>query len=159
MQRLTSRNLLLPLLALGLGLSLAATASAQTYVQASAGSPSLSMQISFGTQPRWTTIHGMGVREVYGPGRPDYDMFSYGGTYYVCSDNQWYASRRSSGRFYAIETRSVPRQFSSIPRSHWRHYPNTWSSQNDYGHQGNQGHKGQGNGPDGNGPPGHHKNK
>jgi frataxin-like iron-binding protein CyaY len=88
---------------------------------------SASLQINFGSTPRWSGIRGTRVREIRGGNRPDYDMFSYGGSYYVYRDNRWYSSRRRTGQFNLIDDRSVPREFSRIPRSHWRSYPSGWS--------------------------------
>jgi len=54
---------------------------------------------------------------------PDYDMFRYGETWYVCYDAYWYRSRSYSGPYAVIDVRSVPREVISVPQEHWRHHP------------------------------------
>ena len=82
--------------------------------------------------------------------RPDYDMFRYGGNYYAYNNNQWYRSRRDRGEFRAIDERLVPRQFTMVPREHWRNYPTAWTDAN-----GNSryDHRSRGNGGDRNAQP------
>jgi hypothetical protein len=90
---------------------------------------SMSMEVSFGTKPHWTGIHGTHVKEIRQGERPDYDMFHYGSNYYVYNNNRWYTSRQSSGRFTYVEDHSVPSELSKIPRDHWRNYPQGWADQ------------------------------
>jgi hypothetical protein len=89
------------------------------------------LQINFGRQPRWTTVRGTRVSMIRQGQRPDYDMFRYGNTYYVYSNDQWYMSRQWRGEFRAIDARMVPRQFAYVPRHHWRNYPQDWSDRYD----------------------------
>jgi hypothetical protein len=103
------------------------------------GGGSATLQINFGTTPRWMGIRGTRVRMIRQGQRPDYDMFQYGGSYYVYNNNRWYMSRRSRGQFAMIDERLVPRELSRVPREHWRTYPTQWSDQNSnprYGRQG-----------------------
>ena len=97
-----------------------------------------SLQVHFGTTPRWTAIRGTRVEEISGPERPGYDMFRYGGDYYAYNDNQWYTSRRWDGEFTSIDDRSVPSELSVVPRDHWRNYPSGWD-RNDQGSNGTSG--------------------
>jgi hypothetical protein len=89
---------------------------------------SASLQISFGSAPRWYGIRGSRVREIRGGQRPDYDMFNFAGSYYVYRDGRWYSSRRGDGEFTHMNDRDVPREISRVPRSHWRNYPSGWSN-------------------------------
>jgi len=88
------------------------------------------LQVSFRGNPRWTGIRGTRVSEIRQADRPDYDMFGYGGSYYVYSDSRWYSSHRRSGQFTEIDERSVPSAFTDIPRNHWRNYPAGWQDMN-----------------------------
>jgi hypothetical protein len=117
---LTTRSkshLLFPLLVLGLALGLTAAAHAQVRG---------TLRVTFGSTPHWTSIDGTRVEELPFSERPQYDVFRYGGTYYLYNDNQWYSSTREQGDFVMIDDRAVPNEFSSIPREHWRNYPSTW---------------------------------
>ena len=118
MSHRSNRYLLLPLLALCVSFAAPAPVHAQ--------GTSATLQINFGSQPRWVPIRGTRVREIYAVGRPDYDVYRYGGTYYAFSNDRWYSSRTGRGQFYVIEERYVPREFYRIPRQHWRHYPSRW---------------------------------
>ena len=97
------------------------------------GGTSMSLQVSFGSRPRWVGIQGTRVEEIPLAQRPGYDVFRYGGSYYAYNDNRWYSSNRESGNFTAIDDRSVPSDLSRVPRDHWRNYPSTWQGQNQNG--------------------------
>ncbi len=88
------------------------------------------LTVSFGSAPRWTGISGTRVEEIYGQQRPGYDVFRYGGSYYAYNNDQWYTSSRESGQFTQIDEGSVPDEFFSIPRNHWRNYPSGWQDDN-----------------------------
>jgi len=94
---------------------------------------SASLQINFGSTPRWSNIRGTNVREIRSGGRSDYDIFRYGRTYFAYNhmNQRWYASRNYSGRFMLIDNRSVPRELRRIPRNHWRNYPTAWEDRSD----------------------------
>ena len=95
------------------------------------GGTSATLQVNFGSTPHWTGVSGTRVEMVPAAERPDYDVFRYGGTYYVYNSNRWYSSPRESGQFTMIDDRSVPSEFSRVPREQWRHYPAGWGNQND----------------------------
>jgi hypothetical protein len=144
MNKRRNTHRLLPLLALSAALAMATSAHAQNrhYDASRANYPSNtspSIQVTFGTTPHWSTIRGTHVREIREGQRPDYDMFSYGGNYYVYSNNQWYRSRRPRGQFVVIDERLVPREFVSIPRTHWHNYPSAWADNNGNNGRGNHG--------------------
>ena len=124
-------RLLLPLLALGLTFALVASAHAQD--RQHQGGTSATLRVSFGTAPHWVDVPGTRVRTIRQGERPDYDMFQYGGNYYAYNNNRWYMSSHQSGDFAAIDDRSVPSDFSGIPREHWRNYPSAWQERQ---HQG-----------------------
>ena len=137
----SKRHLLLPLLALAVTCAAVGPARAQYHQVQSSGGTSASLQISFGSAPQWTTVRGTRIREIRMSQRPDYDMYSYGGTYYVYQNDVWYSSRRPQGRFVVIDERYVPREFSRVPRDHWRNYPQGWMDRhgNGRGRGNNQG--------------------
>ena len=123
MNRLSKRHLLLPLLVLSMTLATAATIRVPaSHAQGTAAT----LQVNFGTGSHWGTVHGTRVREIRSGDRPDYDMFRYGNSYYVYNNNRWYSSRRGRGEFRVIDDRYVPREFSRVPRDHWRNYPSGW---------------------------------
>ncbi len=130
---------LLPLLGLGLVLGLAPAARADNPRDRGPDDASLSIQINFGTAPHWVAVRGTRVREIRENERPDYDMFSYRGRYYVYQNDRWYASRRWKGRFTVIDDRDVPGELSRVPQGHWRKYPPGWQKQDERGHERGQG--------------------
>jgi hypothetical protein len=115
--------LLFPILALCTTLAMTSAAHAQDGASAS-------LQVTFGHSPHWVGVQGTRVREIRTTDRPNYDMFRYGRSYYVYNNNRWYSSRRSNGRFRAIDDRNVPTEISRVPRDHWHNYPSSWQDQN-----------------------------
>ena len=134
-----SNTCLLPAL-LGLCAMLALAAPAPAQDRRDPGSPGTqaTLRISFGATPRWSGIQGTRIREIRERDRPDYDMFLFQGTYYVFSNDSWYTSRHGRGQFVALDERFVPREFSRIPREHWRHYPAGWMDRNREGRDGRE---------------------
>jgi hypothetical protein len=145
----SKKHLLLTLLALSTTLVIAVSAQAQS------GTPA-TLQVSFGSTPHWTNIHGTHVSEISSPERPAYDMFRYNGHYYAYNENRWYMSKQPHGKFTYVDERSVPNEFTKVPPGHWRNYPQGWgdkngnthANNNDHGHSnhgnsnsGDQGHK------------------
>jgi hypothetical protein len=120
----------MPLLAMGIMIAVAGSAHAQDRQYQAPGGASATLRITFGSAPHWTGISGTRVEEIPMAERPDHDVFRYGGTYYAYDRDRWYSSRRESGDFTAIDDRDVPRELSTVPREHWRTYPNTWQDQN-----------------------------
>ncbi len=140
MSRSTMARLLAPSFALSLALAITVAAQAQNRHDQMASGTAASLQINFGSAPRWRTIRGTNIREISGDQRPDYDMFRYGGNYYAYCNDRWYRSRRDRGEFMWIEDRYVPSQFTRVPRDHWRNYPAAWTDEHGnsrYGRRGN----------------------
>ena len=77
-----------------------------------------------------------------------YDMFRYGGFFYVADDGYWYRAHSYRGPFVAVDARYVPHPIYSVPPGHWRHdWRNNedagWHGQdrgNGYGHGHGRGH-------------------
>lgn len=92
---------------------------------------SATLQVQFKSSPRWLGIGGTHVEEINAAERPDNDVFRYGGSYYAYDHNQWYRSNQESGDYSAIGETSVPTEFTSIPREHWRNYPSAWRERHD----------------------------
>jgi hypothetical protein len=101
--------------------------------------PSAFLQVQFNARPHWLSVRGTRVRVLRRGEGPGYDMFRYGSNYYVYNDSSWYMSSRSRGRFAAIDDRLVPREFSRVPREHWRNYPSTWSDRDHNSHSDGRG--------------------
>ena len=87
---------------------------------------SATLQVSFGTTPRWAAISGTRVEEMSQPERPDFDVFRVDGNYYAYNNNQWYMSHDDHGDFAVIDDQSLPGDLSRVPRDHWRNYPAAW---------------------------------
>lgn len=111
-------RLTLPMLFSVAAIAIASTAFAQV---------SGSFRVSFGTSPRWETVPGTQVYVVRDVDRPNYDIFRFGGSYYVYSNDRWYTSRRMNGDFVYITDDRVPYELSLVPRERWRSYPSRWS--------------------------------
>lgn len=140
---------LLRLIVLGVGLAMFAPAQAQNRRDDQAPRTSATLRIHFGTEPHWVPIRGTRVEEIPMTERPGYDMFRFDGRYYVYSENHWYSSTRGDGDFDRIDDRSVPTDFSNIPREHWRTYPMDMPGmQGSQGMQGSRGMQGSQGGPD-----------
>ncbi len=121
-------QLLLPTLATGLALALvlAVPVRAQDHGGERPVTGSATLRVNLGTALHWAGIGGTRVEELPATERPEYDMFRYGGTYYVYDNNRWYNSPREYGDYVAIDERSVPSEFSNVPREHWHNYPSAW---------------------------------
>jgi hypothetical protein len=100
----------------------------RNYPSGWANGGSASMQINFGTSPRWSNVRGTRVGMLRQNQRPGYDVFRYGRNYYVYNDNQWYRSNSPRGRYMWLDERSVPAEVLRVPREHWRNYPSGQSS-------------------------------
>lgn len=129
-------RLVAPLLAMSMALVLTASASAQDRQydrQYQKSQPGITLQINFGSTPRWSRVPGTQVREIRQADRTDYDIFQYGRSYYAYNhrNDRWYMSRRSRGQFRLIDDRAVPRELRRVPRNHWRNYPASWEDRND----------------------------
>lgn len=120
------QHLLLPVLAAGLALSLAAPTRAEERKVETGTDVTSSMQVDTAPELHWTSIGSSRVEELPSAERPAYDMYRYGGTYYVYNNNRWYSSSRERGEFTSMDERSVPSEFSNIPREHWRNFPTAW---------------------------------
>jgi hypothetical protein len=127
------KRLVAPLLAMSMVLVLAASASAQDRQYSRSQSSGISLQINFGSTPRWSRVQGTQVREIRQGDRTDYDMFQYGRSYYAYNhrNERWYMSRRWRGEFRLIDDRYVPSEIRRVPRNHWRNYPASWEGRDD----------------------------
>jgi hypothetical protein len=92
----------------------------------------VNFRVDLGRSPHWRHVRGTRVEEVYGDTRPDYDVYRYGGSYYVYDNNNWYMSHRQRGNYVQIDADRVPRDFRRVPRDHWRNYPSNWDNDNGY---------------------------
>ena len=97
------------------------------------GGSAATLQVRFGSTPHWTGVSGTRVEVVPMGERPEYDVFRYGGTYYVYNSDHWYTSTRQDGQFTMISDQDVPTEFSRVPRQEWRHYPSTWDGRDNNG--------------------------
>lgn len=84
-------------------------------------------QMYFRRTPRWGRVPGTQVMIVRDRNRPDYDMFRLGSKFYLEVDGYWYRSNRWNGPYAAIDQRSIPNEFSNVPRQYWRSYPANWA--------------------------------
>ena len=79
-------------------------------------------RVMFAEEPHLVVVEGSGVYVVSNAG-PDYDMFRYGSSWYLCHDGYWYRASRYSGTYVAVEVQAVPRAVVSVPPRHWKHHP------------------------------------
>ena len=59
-----------------------------------------------------------------------YDMFGYGGSYYLYNGGTWYRSSSARGQFVVVEARRVPRPIFDVDdrEYRWRNHPEGWRS-------------------------------
>ena len=88
-------------------------------------------EVTFGTKPHWVGVPRTHVQEIREGERPDYDIFKCKGRYYVHKGDDWFVSKRSHGRFVAVEERMVPEELWKVPSNHWRNYPRGWADRKD----------------------------
>jgi hypothetical protein len=76
-------------------------------------------RIVFASAPRLVVVPGTAV--YYVSDDCDYDIFRYGGYWFVFHDGWWYRSGRHGGPYRVVETRYVPRMVAGVPSKYWRH--------------------------------------
>jgi hypothetical protein len=81
-------------------------------------------RIVFRAPPHVQRFPGERVYVVDDPGVGDYDMFRYGGYYWVFREGYWYRSASWRGRFVVVHPRYVPTVFYQLPPTRWKHHPN-----------------------------------
>jgi hypothetical protein len=138
------RNILLTVVVLSLT---AVSSHAQDAPHSGQTSTSMTLRVSFGSTPHWTSIHGTHVQQIRERERPDYDIFRYGGHYYAYQHGEWYMAYQTRGPYRWIDERAVPSALYRVPSEHWRAYPAGWS----HGNQGNHSNGHDGNKHDNNG--------
>ena len=90
---------------------------------------SVSVGIDFRSAPpppimRWDRrpmLHEIRGTSVYVVDDASYDVFMYGGSYYLYNAGYWYRSDSDESAFVAIDLRAVPRPVMRVPDRHWRH--------------------------------------
>ena len=80
-------------------------------------------RVVFYQRPHMILVPGTPVYVVDYDERPAYDMFRYGGYYWIYDDNYWYRASRYNGPFVYVETRYVPEPIYYVPAREWRSYP------------------------------------
>ena len=96
------------------------------------GGTDATLQVTFGSRPRWGSVSGTRVMVLRSRQRPDYDVFRYGNSYYAYSNDRWYMSDRWDGTYRYVDDGSLPRELRRVPRNHWRHYPQGWQDRRHY---------------------------
>jgi hypothetical protein len=76
--------------------------------------------VVFHTEPEVTVVPHS--RVYYVPSATDYDMYRYGGYWYVNRGGYWYRSTAYDGPFAYVEYNRLPHQIVVVP-SHYRHHP------------------------------------
>jgi hypothetical protein len=79
-------------------------------------------RVELADDPQLVVVEDSDVYVVSNAG-PDYDMFRYGSSWYVCYDRYWYRARSYGGPYFVVDVRSVPREVVSVPPGHWKHHP------------------------------------
>ena len=80
-------------------------------------------RLMYVSPPRYYSVEYSQVQLVDSPD-PNYDVFRYGGTFYLYSSTgYWYSSDRYDGPYRIIEVHTVPQEVLIVPEDHWRHRP------------------------------------
>jgi hypothetical protein len=101
-----------------LSLGMSPTAQAKVDVHIGIGIPP-PPAVVFESEPQLVVVPGT---QVFYLANPDYDLYRYGGYYYVNRDGYWYRSRSYRGPFGYVEYGRVPRQIVVVP-GNFHHYP------------------------------------
>lgn len=102
----------------------APAAFAQTSVRFSIGNAPPPPRVYFRHSPRWDMVPDSRVYVVNDYDNPGYDMFRYGGYFYMYNDGYWYRASSYRGPFIAVREDYVPAAIWDVPRDQWRHgYP------------------------------------
>ena len=132
-------------MALGLTLAAPAYAETRTYFnfQIGIGDAPPPPRIYFRSRPEYVYIPNSSVYVV--STSYDYDMFRYGGYFYVCDDGFWYRSRSYRGPFRVLDVRYVPRPVFYVPERNWKHHWKNMTYANwDDDDRGDRGRRGRG---------------
>jgi hypothetical protein len=76
----------------------------------------------FRARPREVYVPSDQVYVVTDPAVGDYDVFRYGGAYWVFEDGYWYRGPSYRGPFVVIQPRAVPVALYRVPRAQWKHH-------------------------------------
>ena len=116
------RHSVWPLILLVLSCSPYDTAGSRTYVGFSIGVSNAPPppRVVFVERPDVVIVPGTSVYVVE---NTDYDVFQYGGSYYLSSGGYWYRSRSYNQPFAVVDVRSVPSAVLTVPSGNWRHHP------------------------------------
>lgn len=85
-------------------------------------------RLTFSHPPQWRQVSGTPVYMVHDEDRPDFDMFRYGGNYYLYDDGNWFRADRWNGRYQRFDERDVPTALARVPEIEWRSYPGAWAN-------------------------------
>jgi hypothetical protein len=97
----------------------------------------------FRARPHEVYLPHEGVYVVDDAGAGDNDCFRYEGYYWAFRGGYWYRSMSWRGRFYVVSPRYVPTVFYQMPRSRWKHRPNSppgFTGRGEGGHPGHSRH-------------------
>jgi hypothetical protein len=117
------RRIVLTILAL-VGLAASGHAETQTYFGFHIGVTNAPPppSIAFRTQPQAVTVAQTKVvivdDDAFG-----WDMFRYGGSWYLYSNGFWYRAASYRGPFRCVDVRVVPTVVLRIPPERWRNHP------------------------------------
>jgi hypothetical protein len=94
--------------------------------------------IQFSSEPRFDRLAGRDVG-VLSDDSFGYDLFTFGGSFYLYNEGYWYRSQDPRGPFAVVEARRVPRPIFDVnDREHrWRSHPQGWHNRRQDGDQGN----------------------
>lgn len=87
-------------------------------------------KVTFIGTPTWVPVAGTDdkVRMIQADQRPNYDIFSTDGKYYVYSKDNWFHSDVLNGPYAAVATDAVPTELRKVPKESWVVYPTNWGS-------------------------------
>jgi hypothetical protein len=77
----------------------------------------------------WVPVEGTNkVLMVQQDQRPQYDIFSFDGKYWVYRKEHWFRSDTLNGTYALLAPDSVPAEFKTVPKERWVVYPTNWGS-------------------------------
>ena len=122
--------------AIGLALAITPRIASAADVHISIGIPA-PPAVVFHSEPEVVVVPHS--RVYYVPSATDYDMYRYGGYWYVNRDGYWYRSTAYNGPFTTVEYRRLPHQIVAVPR-HYRHHPDHPSHPHGHDHHDHHNH-------------------
>ncbi len=83
----------------------------------------LAPRVELNAEPRLVLIGQTRVQAV-ADGNFEWDLFRYGGAWYLYARGYWYRSATNAGPYRVVDVRVVPTVVLRVPPERWRNHPN-----------------------------------